>query len=94
VTKRIEEMLGRVPGGTTPGAGEWCFAEEPAVTLLVEVGQGLLPLAHVVRCAIRGEIAEIATTRELHLFPIDRLVGLRVATPPSGHGGGKRAGFM
>lgn len=95
VSTQIEQILASCEAARSVGEGEWRFEEEPAASLLVELGEAVIDLERVTRVKIRNGVATIVAARETHFLPAERLVGLKVAGNALGPGSGaRRAGFV
>lgn len=89
----LEELLVVSKVASPDGEARWTIADDPAVTIFVEAGRGLVSVERVTHVAIWGSIAELGTPRETHYVPVDRIVGLKVAGDAAGKAG-VRAGFV
>lgn len=90
----IVDLLSACEAAEPAGEGVWTVAEDTPVSLLVELGRGLVALERVRRVQLRQAVAIVITAKETHYLPASRLVGLKLQGTPAGLASRQRAGFV
>ncbi len=90
----IVSLLSACEAARPAGEGGWIVADDTSLSLLAELGRGLVALERVRRVQLREGVAIVVTAKETHYLPAARLVGLKVQGTPAGLGPKPRAGFV
>ncbi len=80
-TTRIAEMLQGCGVAKAEGEGTWVIDEGRELSLLAEIGQGVLSIAQVRQVRLLGDLVEITGSRERNLLPAERIVALKLDLP-------------